>query len=212
MLTVGRNLKMPFRVSKEVLDEVHSRHNESSLMWELKAVELRYSMEVLFRQIFADVAVKLQHRARKSLRPSMHPVALMLAGMMIECYAKAVLVERKKLKELSRLKNHNLREAVKIAGYSPTAEEAAFLGRLSEFVRWAGRYPVPWKPEHMALDDERGNRNIVGASFLGSDLVMARSIADALESQIQAAGRVRKGTRSPSSRSSADPRRKQRRQ
>jgi hypothetical protein len=202
---------MPFRIEKDVLDEIHSRHNESSLMWELKGVELRYAMEVLFRQIFADGAKNLKHRTRKALRPSFHPTALMLAGMMIECYAKAVLVDRQEYAKLPKLKTHNLKDAVVAAGYSPNERETAFLGRLSEFLRWAGRYPVPWKPEHMAVGDENGNVNIVGGSSPGEDLVVARRIADALERQLKEGSRVRRGTRLPSGRSSADPRRSQRR-
>ena len=155
---------MAFRVAKDVLQEMHARHAESSRMWELKAAELRYSMEILFRQVFADTAVKLKHRRRKSLRVSLHSVALMLAAMMIEALAKAVLVERGQTAVVEKLKNHNLRNAVVAAGYSPDPADTAFLNRLSEFLRWAGRYPTPWKHEHMAVDDERGTRNIVSGS------------------------------------------------
>lgn len=203
---------MAFRVGGDVLQEWHSRHADSSLMWEQKAAELRYAMEILFRQIFADTAVQLKHRRRKSLRPSLHSVALMLAAMMIEALAKAVLVERRQTDVIAKLKDHNLRKALFAAGYSPGPAEISFLDRLSEFLRWAGRYPVPWKPEHMAVDDEYGGRNIVGGSHLGADLVQARIIADALEGQLRSADRVRTGMRLPSSRSSPDPRSKQRRQ
>lgn len=203
---------MAFRVDKQVLQEMHSRHAESSRMWELKAAELRYGMEILFRQVFSDTAVQLKHRRRKSLRPSLHSVALMLAAMMIEALAKAVLVERKQTAVIGTLKDHNLRKAVVAAGYAPDPVEAALLNRLSEFLRWAGRYPVPWKPEHMAIDDERGGRNVIGGSLVGADLMKARTIADALERQLHTGSRVRTGMRLPSGQSSPDPRSRQRRQ
>jgi hypothetical protein len=134
----------------------------------------------------------------------------MLAGMMIETLAKAVLVERNQIVRISELKNHNLKELVVAAGYSPNPEEIVFLDRLSEFVRWAGRYPVPLKPTNLAVNDEQGRRQLVGGSLLGADVVLARTIADGLEGELQSGSRVRTGTRLPTARSSADPWRKQR--
>ena len=202
---------MSFRVAPEVLVELHNRHAKSPIMWELQGTTLRYTMEVLFRQAFADTAVRLKHRSRKSLRPSLHGPGLMLAGMMIETLAKAVLVERKQTALILKQKKHNLRAAVAATGYSPSQNEIALLDRLSEFLLWAGRYPVPWKPEYMAVNDELGARNLVGGSTLGDDLVLARWLADGLENLLHSGDRVRTGMRLPTGRSSPDPRGKQRR-
>jgi hypothetical protein len=193
---------MTLREAQEVLEEFHRRHGQSVTMWEYKAVMLRYSVEVLFRQVFADSAKDLRHRRRKSLRPSVHESALMLAGMMIETLAKAVLISRQQSGRIKAFTRHDLPKVVRAAGVELTAEENVFLGTLSEFVKWAGRYPVSWTTNAMAVDDEHGHRNMVGGSQPHQDLQRVRALADKLECLLPGT-RVRTGMRLPSGAASA---------
>lgn len=194
----------------EVMKEFFRRHSTSPCMWELHAVTLRYGMEVLFRQTFADAAVHLRHRKRRSLRPSLHGPGLMLAGMMLEAAAKAVLVARGTALTAKTFRNHDLLAIVSATGYLPTSDERHFLVRMSEFVRWAGRYPAPTKPERMGVKTPRGDLGMVGGSLLGADLRRARQIADRLEGLLPSTP-MRRRMRLPSSSATADPWRTRRR-
>jgi hypothetical protein len=183
-----------------LVDELFRRHSSSPLMWELHAVTLRYAMEVVFRQTLADVAVGLRHRTRKSLRPSLHGPALMLAGMMLEATAKAVLTARGaalKPDGTPRFKDHDLVALATSVGLRLSRVERFFLRRMSEFVRWAGRYPAPTKANRMAIRGPRGDLQIVGGSLLRADLCQARQLADKMEALLPAA-KIRVGMRLPS--------------
>jgi hypothetical protein len=187
---------------KEIAEEFFCRHSGSPVMWELHAVTLRYAMEVLFRQTFADTAVGLRHRTRKSLRPSLHGPALMLGGMMLEAAAKAVLNARgRALKPdgTPRFKNHDLIALAAAIDLSLSTDDRFFLKRTSEFVRWAGRYPAPTKPSRMVVARPDGGFEIVGASLVSADLQLARKLADKMEALLPGV-RIRTGTRLPSGR------------
>jgi len=45
--------------------------------------------------------------------------------------------------------DHELKQLADAAGVAVSAEEAALLQRLSPFVKFAGRYPIPTTPEQM---------------------------------------------------------------
>ena len=195
---------MAFRVAQDVVDEFYRRHSTSATLWELHATTLRYSVEILFRQAFADTAFPVRHRKRKTLRPSPHGPALMLAGMMIEDLAKAVLVSRSKTLLSKALLSHDLGKIVSATGYSASSDEQDLLKRLSAFVRWAGRYPAPRKPTEMTVETSDGGRQLVGGSLLGADLRGIRQIADKLEVMLPGE-RVRRGMRLPTGNAKADP-------
>lgn len=73
----------------------------------------------------------------------------MLAGLSIECVLKAHIARREPdfVDEHSYKgpKHHNLREIAKYAGVELSNEELVLLDRLSLFVVWAGKYPIPNK-------------------------------------------------------------------
>jgi hypothetical protein len=198
-----RTTSVAFRISPDLLDELHRRSASSTLAWELQAVTLRYAVEVLFRQVRADLAGGLRHRTRKSVRPSLHGPALMLAGMMLEALAKAILIERGKSITDHSLQRHELVTIVAATGYSPNADDTDLLRRLSAFLRWAGRYPAPKKSTEMAVETSDGGRHLAGGSVVGADLVAVRRLADELESLLPGGRRLRLGMWLPTGRATA---------
>lgn len=185
-------------------DEFFRRHATSPLIWELSGVTLRYGAEVTLRQVLADTAVRLKHRRRKSLRPSLHGVCLMLFGLAIENLAKAVIVSRRSpLDSVGqvRFRNHDLPSLIREAGLSVSGEELILLQRLQGFIEWAGKYPSPRRARGMSFTNSRGRREHHGASSIGSDVQMSRAIADRLESLLSGK-RVSTGMRLPSGRAS----------
>lgn len=80
-------------------------------------------------------------------------VALMLIGMAIEDMAKGIIVGRNPAKiaegKMTGVPtSHDLVDLVRSCRVPLTDEEIVALRVLTEFVRWAGRYPIP-----MAADD-----------------------------------------------------------
>jgi hypothetical protein len=198
-----------FRVDQDIVDELHRRHSSDVRVWKYYATTLRYAAEVLFRQVFADTAHRLRHRRRATLRPSVHAPALMIAGMMIEVLAKAVLLSARKPIKTAAASRHNLAAIVRATGCGLSVADRALLTRLSGFVRWAGRYPAPWKAGEMAVDDEHGNRNLLGG-FCGADVTGVRRLADRLEAMLPGTA-PSKGLRLPSGSATPDPWRTRRR-
>jgi hypothetical protein len=129
--------------------------------------------------------------------------------MMIEVLAKAVLLSAAKPINTPAATGHDLVRMVKATGCDLTSAESALLTRLSGFVRWAGRYPAPWKAREMAVDDERGNRNLLGG-FSGAEVIGVRQLADRLEAMLPGTA-PSNGLRLPSGSARPDPWRTRRR-
>lgn len=172
-------------------------------MWELQAATLRYSMEVIFRQVNTDIAdiFGWRKKTRTSDRPSLHSVGLMLAGMTLECLSKAVrygdpniILDKAQEKGF---REHNLLVMLTAVGYSTSPEEIGLVNRLSQHIRWQGRYPVPKKAMDMVAEDGEGTLVMVGFSRIPLDLTMVRKIADCLETLLPPGKRILTGMRLP---------------
>lgn len=97
----------------------------------------------------------------------------MLAGVMLETYAKAVLVANYKNPLAPDLMTHDLLRIVTSAGYFPTEEERDFFAQMTEFIRWTGKYPAPRDPD--------GLDGVPGMLSPDDDIRRAEQIADKLE-------------------------------
>lgn len=75
------------------------------------------------------------------------PIYRMLMGFSLENLLKGILIaENPEGFEVSKL-NHGLKQyAEKIKGVHMSADEKALLAQLEPYVKWAGRYPMPKKP------------------------------------------------------------------
>ncbi|MDF0650733.1 MAG: hypothetical protein P0121_04575 [Nitrospira sp.] len=111
--------------------------------WELKAAELEYAAEVLWLRQMNDFPLQL---SRAKAPPASISVALMLYGLAIENLLKAIIVATgSPLDKNGRIsfKMHKLSELARSAGIRVAQKDEFFLNKLTEFVEWAGRYPVP---------------------------------------------------------------------
>ncbi|HLK11078.1 MAG TPA: hypothetical protein VKW76_06840 [Candidatus Binatia bacterium] len=98
------------------------------MLWLLNAEGLRWAAETLWNQYFIDDA------SGRRLGPVM-----LLAGLTIELLLKGLAVGRQK----AAPRTHDLLELAEVAGLQLRPPEEELLERLTVFVRWAGRYPVP---------------------------------------------------------------------
>lgn len=185
-------------VDPRFLAEQFREAGQSVGFWQLRAVTLRYAAEVVLAQTLADVRSRFGLRQRrKAARPLLHAPAMMLAGMWIECLAKAVIVSKSRPLNHRDLQHHDLQRIVRFAGYRGTPEEADLLNHLSAFVRWAGRYPVPRKVSDMVFKTSVGGNQMVGGSYLDADFRIVRRVADRLEAMLPTAP-LSRGMRLPS--------------
>ena len=86
-------------------------------------------------------------------------VELMLRGMAIECLLKALWLKRGNVfvkdghfKKVADAAAHNLPQLAHAVALAPSELEIDMLRRLSHFIEYGGRYPIPKKPEKMKLE------------------------------------------------------------
>jgi len=77
-------------------------------------------------------------------------IALMLNGLGIEVLLKAQIMFNERqddnefnLRLLKKIANHKLKKLVKRAGVELSDEENKLLGEFTDYIEWAGKYPVP---------------------------------------------------------------------
>jgi len=77
------------------------------------------------------------------------PIYRMLIGFSLENLLKGIFIaENPEGIEVSKL-NHGLKQyAEKIKGVHISSDEKALLAQLEPYVKWAGRYPMPKKPQN----------------------------------------------------------------
>ena len=86
------------------------------------------------------------------------PVALMLKGMAAECLLKAfwlkggnILGADGRFRPVPGAPTHNLPKLASACKFSVTPAESHLLQRLSHFIEYGGRYPVPKDPQKLNL-------------------------------------------------------------
>jgi len=198
-----KTLNEPF--SRSWWREQFQRQAIQPRTWELKAAELEYAAEVLWNQQLTDFPLQL---SAKVAPPASIGVALMLYGLAIENLAKAVIVASgSPLDNKGRIsfKVHKLAELVRQARLRMTMKDEFFLHRLTEFVEWAGRYPVPLSFQKMQpFRWPDGSFGPAYSSMSGSDIEHARKIIQRLAKKLPKPN-IRSGLRRLPTRSTRTP-------
>jgi hypothetical protein len=112
--------------------------------WQYSARELQYALAILHKEIR-----KSWREFKKGKMP--HPfmpasVGMMLCGLMLEDLFKAVLVSRKgafNSKGDFLHKTHNLLGLADNVGLKLSVEEGWLLEKLTSYIEWKGKYPIP---------------------------------------------------------------------
>lgn len=114
-------------------------------------------------------------------------VYAMLLGYAIECALKGLwvgagnkLVEHGRYVRIKGAGNHQLGQLARVVGKAVgrpvSVEELNVLDRLSAFVLFAGRYPIPLNAEQMAPVNVPGRGKQVPHVFLGEDFRVAEAL------------------------------------
>ncbi|MBP0725946.1 hypothetical protein J5Y03_12265 [Bacillus sp. RG28] len=159
---------MILKGNKQILEEQFIRNASYPITWEITAMELKKSADILFKEVKIEFEKNLQ-RVSKPIDESKDEKLelddllsvsrsyMLLSGFAIENLLKAIAIkgnpelyvddENKKLTDL----NHNLNKLVDKLNISVNSEEKEILEKLSEYVYWAGRYPTPINAKKMSL-------------------------------------------------------------
>ncbi len=129
-------------------------------------------------------------------------VGLMLIGMAVEDMAKGIIVGRNPTKiaegKMTGVPtSHDLAELVRSCKVPLTDDEVVALRVLSEFVRWAGRYPIPMAAEDVVRLTTSERLRLQDSTYVdylfsfGQDLVLRLGpVLDAEHSAENAAARI----------------------
>lgn len=119
------------------------RYSESGLSWYNKAWHLMGAAGALWacqtddrsRQIVGELGLETEF----SMEQALNAPYLMLCGLSFEVLFKAIVVEKG---GKPNMRIHNLRALASDACVALTEKQKGQLDLLSEYITWAGRYPV----------------------------------------------------------------------
>jgi len=154
------------------------------ILWEGKARQFKAAIEVLWSQLdnsWTDRAGNEQYVNRY------HEPCLFLMGVCLECFVKGILVNNNK--ELvsqdkidNSLANHDILEHLKNSEIKLTGNEQEFVKKVSEYVVWMGKYPIPKKSNTLLNPQFRGKENWnLNKSDIEVFLSVYKKIEDALK-------------------------------
>jgi hypothetical protein len=151
--------------------------------------------------LLAAAAVLREHRASVARGPEpapnawrTHPSELMLSGMAIECLLKALwvkqghnLVADGKYVPVPGAGAHDLVQLAGVLKLTLSDLETDLLRRLSHFIEYGGRYPVPKNAEKLRLvSSPRGGRGAATTWATPSDQLLFDEVVNRLEQMLEA--------------------------
>lgn len=148
-------------MKQEFFDEQFELRGATPAAWVLNARRLKRSADVVFNAWISDV-----ERMADGVSPlelddlEVAGCAMLLYGLSLENLVKGILVEVDSSVVMNgeigkwpggRQNGHYLPGLFERADISLDSEEQDLIARLTAFVLWAGRYPIPMKSRDMAL-------------------------------------------------------------
>lgn len=146
----------------------------SADVWLMRSYRLQRAAEVMWRQATRDM--NRLAAMGPDLRVPWGPeatgqAAMMLSGLSIEVLIKALIIQRSGWRVHAGVlqpwgkrskHDHDLARLFRVAGEPLSAEEKDLADRLTKFVLWAGRYPMP------KTVDEMRPRRIAAGKYQGA--------------------------------------------
>lgn len=116
--------------------------------WQSVSNDLLFAAQVLLERVRAADALAPNQLSVEN--GHLFPVRLMLTGMALECLLKALwvkqgnqFVEAGAFKSVARAGPHDLVQIAQAVALNPNSFEIDLLRRLSYFIEYGGRYPIP---------------------------------------------------------------------
>ena len=160
------------------------------LAWQHSAKDLIEGADAVKARV-QDVGAGFMH--------SLAAVQAMLLGMALECLLKGMWIKKHKAWKNTTLGltfggkkprirgvgDHELRQLSDAAGVTLTAAEQALLQRLSAFVKFAGRYPIPMTAAEMRPVATGSGQTAVPGFISTEELHLAEALAARLMTEVE---------------------------
>jgi hypothetical protein len=145
-------------LDKQFALKMHERAGNLSSAWQLCARDLLFASDVLEERRRAAYEEAPIVGDLVPLEYGLHPAALMLKGMALECLLKGLwlirgnsLVLDGKYIGVPSAGDHDLVQLAHVIGFKLTTLERDTARRLSCFIEYGGRYPIPRTAEKLML-------------------------------------------------------------
>ena len=147
-------------------EELFEDRGANPVFWALSSRSLKSSGDQLF-EIYLAALIRLMDGEQLDESAGLGSVgpATLLYGLSLENILKAIIIKRSgspldrgRLNRRWRRDSHNLVKLMDRAGIAADDQERDLAKRLSAFVEWAGRYPIPTSDRKMMIEQRNVSR------------------------------------------------------
>jgi len=145
-------------MDKNLADKLHERAGNMPRAWQRSAEDLLAAAHILRERNDSFDQESLGPNDPAPPESVVKRVELMLRGMAMECLLKAVWVKRSnaivhdgKYVKVPGAGQHDLPQLARAVGFAVDSAELDLLRRLSHFIKYGGRYPVPREASDLML-------------------------------------------------------------
>jgi hypothetical protein len=188
----GARSVLPGDTRDDFLRWAHEGAGENPLTWQASARDLLDAATAVKASVL-DIGDGLMH--------SLAAVQAMLLGMALECLFKGMYIKRYRVWEeadkahaivkngqyvgIPGVGDHQLPPMADAAGVTLSQGERAVVGRLTDFVLFAGRYPIPVKVENMKPIKRPGGQTVARGYIARQELETAEALANRLMREVE---------------------------
>ena len=163
---------------------------ENPAAWQVSAKDL----------LDGAMAVKAKVQPFDNAMDPLARVEAMLLGMALECLLKGMYIRRHRVwadpaKEHALAKDgkyvrvkgagdHELVQLAKAAGVTLSQSERSILTRLTDFIKYAGRYPISMRVEEMRPVKTPDRRTVARGYISGAELERAETLTNRLMQEV----------------------------
>ena len=188
----GARLALPTDTHEDFLKWAHEGAGENPLTWQASARDL------------LEAATAVEARVQPIENGLMHTLAAvqaMLLGMALECLFKGIYIKRYrvweemdkahslvkdgKYVEMPGVGPHQLLQMADAGGVALNQHERSVVIRLTDFILFAGRYPIPVRVESMRPIKGRGGQTVARSYITPDELKTAETLAGRLMREVE---------------------------
>jgi hypothetical protein len=138
-------------MASKIILEQYNIKGEHAVFWLLAAQRLKRSGDIVFYAATQDIEKLFKGVSQDELE-NLHNLeivgcAMLLYGLSIENLAKGLIVKATG----KWMEGHDEKKLLKEASVILSSQEEDFVIRLTAFVEWAGRYPIPKSVEKICV-------------------------------------------------------------
>jgi len=178
-------------MNPEFYDEQFETRALTPATWALTGQRLRRSADIVMAGYNSDLKTMESGASPLELRNlELSGCATLLYGLALENLLKAIIIKTDPAViidgELRRWPagGHDLLILCNVAKIKTTKVEKDLLARLTSFVRWAGRYPIPNAASNMRLAQSSVDPDFIPLPFNPHELPASDALYARLESQV----------------------------